>query len=102
MIWSALDLRSGFCLRPMNIEPVFPAPPPMNEMKWSMSGSSITILLSLFCRSRMDGNETSWGASEEPFNCPVSCWGKRPFGTMAARKTVRTTARTVSTCITIW
>jgi hypothetical protein len=30
----------------------------------------------------------SWEASENPETRPVSCWGKRPFGTMTARKTV--------------
>jgi hypothetical protein len=83
----------------MKSVPVLPAvfpPAPMNEMKWSTSGSARTTLFSRIWRSRIAGNETSCGASEKPCSDPCPAAGRGPAGGSANRATVSPTAKRVN------
>ena len=90
-------------MRATNIDPVLladpPGPPPMNATTWSTSGSALTTATARSCRSRIAGNAMSCGASVKPISMPVSCCGKRPFGTLMKRKTVSPTVTAVTASV---
>ena len=46
--------------------------------------------------------EVSWSAWIEPVSRPVSCWGKKPFGIFAYRKTVAAIVASVTTSVSGW
>ena len=74
---------SGFRLiwmRP-TFEVMFVPSTPMNDETLATAGSRVTISVIRCCRSAMAANDTSSGASEMPRMTPVSCSGKKPFGT---------------------
>ncbi len=54
---------------------------PMNEERLSTAGSFRITLASACCFSAIAGNEMFCDASEIPWITPVSCTGKKPFGT---------------------
>ena len=54
----------------------------MNEDRLSTAGSFRMTFASACWRAAMATNETDCGASEIPKMTPVSCTGKKPFGTM--------------------
>src|SRR5262249_39405098 len=54
---------------------------PMNEDRLSTAGSSSIARASARCRSAIAENEMDCGASDTPWMTPVSCSGKKPFGT---------------------
>ncbi len=41
----------------------------------------------------MAWNELSWAATIEPLSRPLSCWGKKPFGTTMKRYTLSAQVR---------
>ena len=82
MIWSAVSFRSLLSFRPMNIRAVF-AVPERKPFELETPGSPCTAFTkkrSFFC---IAWNEMSWSAWIEPLIRPVSCCGKKPFGTFA-------------------
>ena len=57
----------------------------MKEAIVATAGSSRTILATFCCNSFMAMKEMSWAASVVPMMMPVSCCGKKPFGTAAVK-----------------
>ena len=49
----------------------------------------------------MEANEVSSGASEMPRITPVSCTGKKPFGTMMKRTMVTTSVASVTSSVVV-
>ncbi len=80
MTWSAVSLRWSAGLREQNMRPVLP--PPTKPVTFSRAGSDWTAATYWFSRRSMPWNETSWAATMDPTMRPVSCWGKKPLGTM--------------------
>ena len=67
-------------MRPL-LRVVFVPSTPMNEDRLSTAGSFRITFASACWRAAMATNETDCGASEIPKMTPVSCTGKKPFGT---------------------
>ena len=67
----------------MNMRAVLVPPPfdPVNAITWSTAGSFLMIPTNSIRWSRIAWKEVSWSAWMEPFMRPVSCCGKKPFGT---------------------
>jgi hypothetical protein len=85
MTWSAVRRRSSTGLSWMNIRAVLRAPPPPNARTLSTAGSFWMIATYCFSLSASGPKETSWAACSEPMSRPVSCWGKKPLGTITNR-----------------
>lgn len=56
--------------------------PPVKPTTLSTAGSAPTIAVACLSFFSMDWNEMRWSAWMPPIICPVSCSGKKPFGTM--------------------
>ena len=61
---------------------------PMNDDRPTTSGSSRMTFAAACCRSAMAANEIDCGASVMAWMAPVSCTGKKPFGTTRYSATV--------------
>ena len=75
---------------------------PMNEATVRTSGSCSTTSARARCRSAMRVNEASGAPSVTPLIRPVSCCGKKPLGTMKARRKVKSSVATVTASVTGW
>ena len=56
--------------------------PPVKAVTLCTAGSRWTIPASRIRRCCIAWKELDWSATIEPFSRPVSCWGKKPFGTI--------------------
>ena len=56
-------------------------PAPTNEIMSAMAGSCCTSAANCACRRAMAGMEIAWLASVTATITPVSCAGRKPFGT---------------------
>ena len=78
--------RSGRGLRAMVRRPVFGValivPAPTKDTTPDTAGSRSAASASWVCRRCMRGMEALWAASVTATITPVSCWGRKPFGTI--------------------
>jgi len=72
---------------------------PMNDATEATSGSARTTSASARWRAIMLVKEASGGASDTPMMRPVSCWGKKPLGTMMASTAVSPSVARVTTSV---
>ena len=95
----ALSLRSGLSRSMMKMRPEFTVaaalPPPTVDMTDITSGSRRMISASADWRATMASNEASSGPTVEPWICPISSDGKKPFGIAWKRIAVTTKVPTV-------
>ena len=81
----ALTRRSSSGFRLIWMRPLFAVvltpSTPMNDDRLCTAGSFRITLASACCRSAIAENDTVCGASDTPRITPVSCTGKKPFGT---------------------
>ena len=87
---SAEILRSARGLSETNMRPVLlvvprPPPPPVKAVAASTAGSFCTMSTKRTILSRMAANDTSCAATSTPAMRPLSCCGKKPFGTITKR-----------------
>ena len=77
--------RTDSGLRLISIRPLFSVAfvpsTPMKDDRLSTAGSCRITFASACWRSAMAANDAVCGASEMPWMTPVSCTGKKPFGT---------------------
>ncbi len=74
---------------------------PMNDERLATAGSCSTIAARRCWRSAIAANDTDSGASDTPRMTPVSCTGKKPFGTTTYRRNVaaRVATKLTSTAV---
>ena len=106
MISEALEARAPRGLSEIERRPLlsvwFVPSEPMNDATLATSGSASTTSATRRCTSIMRGNEISAGACVTPSTRPVSCCGKKPFGTTTARPAVSATVAIVATSVARW
>ena len=71
---------SVMSMRPLLRVALLPSTP-MNDERPVTSGSASIARAAACCRSTIASNETDCGASVMAWMAPVSCTGKKPFGT---------------------
>ena len=69
------------------MNPELRAPPPVKPTTVSTAGSLPTIATKASSLPCIDWNELLWSARSPPVTRPVSCWGKKPLGTIVYRYT---------------
>ena len=77
-----------------------PSTPMIDEMLRT-AGSSINVCTSACCRSPIAVNEILCGALVMTEIAPVSCTGKKPFGTTQASNAVRTTVAVATIIVSV-
>ena len=82
-ITASIDsLRSDSGFRPTNMLPELRCPPPVNATTLTTAGSAVTMSAKRCSLTRIAWNEIAWSATTAPPISPVSCCGKKPFGTI--------------------
>jgi hypothetical protein len=95
MIWSAVACARER-LEDMKTRPVLvvvPPPPPGESTTVSTAGILLRDRGQLWIFCCIAWNEMSWSAMMLPFKRPVSCCGKKPFGTMIVQIDVESEGR---------
>ena len=102
----ALTPRRASGFRLMRIRPLLSVTlvpsTPMNEDRLSTAGSCRITAASACCRAAIAGNEIVCDASEIPWMVPVSCTGKKPFGTTTYSITVSASVATATARVAGW
>ena len=88
-------------IRPLLTVTLVPSTP-MNEERLSTAGSFRITAASACCRAAIAGNEIVCAASEMPWMVPVSCTGKKPFGTTTYSITVQPEVATATASVAGW
>ena len=83
--WSALTSRCESGLSATNKLAVLVCRPPVNPTTLAIAGSRRTMFWMVVSLVRIDWKLVDWSACTIPISEPVSCCGKKPFGTITNR-----------------